>query len=110
MNESGYRIDTLFVTGGGTKNPLWLQEHADATGMTLILPKEPEAVLLGAAILGATAAGLYADIPSAMQAMCHQGDVVHPDPATARYHDTKFALFREMYQQQVRRRQAMAAL
>ncbi len=59
MNEAGYRIETLFVTGGGTKNPLWLQEHADATGLTLVLPEEPEAVLLGAAMLAARAAGLY---------------------------------------------------
>ena len=62
MNEAGYRIDTLFVTGGGTKNPLWLQEHADATGLTLVLPEEPEAVLLGSAILAAVGAGIYPDV------------------------------------------------
>ena len=28
MNRSGYRIQRVYVTGGGTKNPLWLQEHA----------------------------------------------------------------------------------
>src|SRR5205085_1725952 len=79
MNESGYRIDTLFVTGGGTKNPLWLQEHADATGLRLILPQEPEAVLLGSAILAATAAGAYPDIHAAMQAMSRSGEVIAPN-------------------------------
>jgi FGGY-family pentulose kinase len=108
MNESGYRIDTLFVTGGGTKNPLWLQEHADATGLTLILPQESEAVLLGAAILAATAAGAYPDIHAAMQAMSRSGKVIQPDPATKAFHDAKFALFREMYAEQKRRREAMA--
>ena len=32
MNRQGYRIDTLFVCGGGTKNPVFLREHADITG------------------------------------------------------------------------------
>jgi ribulose kinase len=108
MNESGYRIATLFVTGGGTKNPLWLQEHANATGLTLILPKEPEAVLLGAAVLAATAAGLYPNIPAAMQGMSGRGDVIKPNPAVAAYHDAKFAIYRELYRQQLQRRTAMS--
>ncbi|OYV87163.1 MAG: ribulokinase, partial [Acidiphilium sp. 21-68-69] len=28
MNENGYAIDTIMATGGGTKNPLFLREHA----------------------------------------------------------------------------------
>jgi FGGY-family pentulose kinase len=108
MNESAFRIDTLFVTGGGTKNPLWLQEHADATGLTLILPKEPEAVLLGSAILAAAAAGIYPDVPSAMQAMSGRGQIVRPNPESAAYHQAKFEIFREMYSQQLHRREAMS--
>ena len=45
-----YAIDTLFACGGGTKNPLFVQQHADITGCTLHLPREPEAVLLGSAV------------------------------------------------------------
>ncbi len=107
MNESGYRIDTMFVTGGGTKNPVWLQEHADATGLTLILPKEPEAVLLGSAILAATAANAYPDIYAAMQGMGGRGQVVTPNPATHAYHNAKFTAFREMYREQMLRRNIM---
>lgn len=107
MNESGYRIDTMFVTGGGTKNPVWLQEHADATGLTLILPKEPEAVLLGSAILAAAAAKAYPDVYSAMQGMGGRGEVVAPNPKTADYHNAKFTAFREMYREQAIRRNIM---
>jgi D-ribulokinase len=108
MNNSGYRIDTLFVTGGGTKNPLWLQEHADATGLNLVLPQEPEAVLLGAAILAANASGIYRSVPEAMKAMSHSGTVVQPNPSTAEYHAAKFIVFREMYQEQLRHREMMS--
>lgn len=107
MNKAGYEIDTMFVTGGGTKNPLWLQEHADATGCTIVLPAEPEAVLLGAAILAATASGLYPDIYAAMQAMSRTGATIKPRKETQAYHKAKFALFRDLYKEQKRRREKM---
>jgi len=57
MNAHGYRISTTAQsTGGDSKNPVFLREHADATGARLLLPREPEAVLLGSAILAARAA------------------------------------------------------
>jgi FGGY-family pentulose kinase len=108
MNKAGYQIDTMFVTGGGTKNPLWLQEHADCTGCTILLPQEPEAVLLGSAILAATAAGLYPDIYRAMQGMSRAGATVKPRKETADYHAAKFAVFQDLYKEQLRRRDAMA--
>ncbi|MFH1116039.1 MAG: FGGY-family carbohydrate kinase, partial [Pseudomonadota bacterium] len=57
MTRSGYEIQTVLITGGGAKNPIFLREHADITGRRIVLPKEPEAVLLGSAMLGAVAAG-----------------------------------------------------
>lgn len=108
LNRAGYRIDSMYVTGGGTKNPLWLQEHADATGCTIRLPKEPEAVLLGSAVLAATAAGLYPDIYHAMQAMSGSGEVIQPQPETAAYHKAKYSIFQDLYREQMRRRTAMA--
>lgn len=110
MNEDGYRIESMFVTGGGTKNPLWLQEHADATGLTLVLPRESEAVLLGSAILAAAAAGLHVSVPAAMQAMSAPGRVIRPNPDTSSYHTAKFEIFKAMYAQQLRRREYMSSL
>lgn len=110
MSETGYSIDTIFVTGGSVKNRYWLQEHADITGCRIVINREPEAVLLGSAILGAVASGAYPDIPSAMHAMSQPAQVIEPNPATADYHRTKFELFREMYQQHRARRERMARL
>ena len=39
MNRRGYRIDTLLACGGGTKNPVFLREHADITGCRIVLPR-----------------------------------------------------------------------
>ena len=45
LNESGFVIDTLHVTGGHTKNPLLMELYADAVGCTVIEPLADEAVL-----------------------------------------------------------------
>lgn len=97
MNARGFRIDTILATGGGTKNPLWLQQHADATGLKIVLGGETESVLLGAAILGAAASGAYDSVTSAMQAMSRAGETVLPNPSAKLYHAAKFAVYQELY-------------
>lgn len=102
LNQNGYSIRTLFVCGGGTKNPLFLREHAAITGCTLVLPKEPEAVLLGAAVLGAVAAGAHDDVMSAMKAMNSAGGVITPARGKiASFHAAKHRVFLQMHQDHV---------
>lgn len=110
LGEQGYRIDQIYATGGSIKNRLWLQEHADATGCKIVMNQEPEAVLLGSAILGAVASGAYSHLPEAMKAMGHPGQVVEPNPETFEYHQRKFEIFREMYQQHLDRRKRMSGV
>ena len=111
MNRKGYAIDTLLACGGGTKNPVFLREHADITGCRLVLPKEPEAVLLGSAILGAVAAGAYDSVLEAMAAMSAAGRVVTPakGPA-ARFHDAKYKVFHRLHQDAMAYRRIMSAV
>ncbi|TET36512.1 MAG: ribulokinase [Planctomycetota bacterium] len=98
MNEHGYQIDTIFACGGGTKNPVFLREHADVTGCRIILPREQEAVLLGSAILGAVASGAFASVMEAMAAMNGPGEIIEPDGgAVAKYHDAKHEVFLKMH-------------
>ncbi|MGQ9367231.1 FGGY-family carbohydrate kinase [Azospirillum sp. ST 5-10] len=109
MNGCGYAIDTLLACGGGTKNPVFVQAHADALGCALVLPEEPEAVLLGAAVLGAVAAGAYADVPAGMSGMSRAGRVVPPaDGALRGYHDRKYRVFQRLYDDQMAYRALMA--
>ncbi|KDO62454.1 hypothetical protein CISIN_1g006707mg [Citrus sinensis] len=74
-NAHGHKIDTLLACGGLAKNPLFLQQHADIIGCPIILPRENESVLLGAAILGAVAAKRYSSLIEAMKAMNAAGQV-----------------------------------
>lgn len=108
MNKAGYRIQTLFATGGDTKNPVFLREHADVTGCRVVLPKEPEAVLLGSAILGAVASGDQPSIPSAMAAMTSAGQTVDPHGGEVKqFHDRKHRVFLRMYDDQMAYRAIM---
>jgi FGGY-family pentulose kinase len=108
LNRGGYGIDTIVATGGGTKNPVFLREHADATGCRIVLPRETEAVLLGAAILGAVGAKLFPNIRAATAAMSAAGQVIEPGAgATARYHAAKYAVFRRLSEDQIAYRTLM---
>ncbi|KMT03342.1 hypothetical protein BVRB_8g198780 [Beta vulgaris subsp. vulgaris] len=109
-NANGHKIDTILACGGLAKNPLYIQEHADITGYPVILPRENESVLLGAAILGAVAAKKYPSLHEAMKALNAAGEVVYPskDPNVKKYHDAKYKIFRDLYEKQLSYRSIMA--
>ncbi|UYH51912.1 FGGY-family carbohydrate kinase [Candidatus Kirkpatrickella diaphorinae] len=108
LNVRGYAIDTIIATGGGTKNPIFLREHANATNCRIILPKEPDSVLLGSAILGAMAAGRFKNFPEAMAAMSQYGTVIYPEARSKAFHDAKYAIFKRIYAGQENFRSLMA--
>jgi FGGY-family pentulose kinase len=110
MNKHGFAIDTLFACGGGSKNPVFLREHADALGMPIVLNEEEEAVLLGAAILGAVAAGRHPDLPSAMAKMSRPARIINPTRGRVHsYHSNKYAVFRRLYDDQLAYRELMSS-
>lgn len=109
MNEHGYRIRTLLACGGDTKNPVFLREHADVTGCRIVLPREPEAVLLGSAILGAVASGDFPDLLSAMSRMNAAAAIIEPAGGDiSEYHRKKHHVFQRMHGDQLAYRSMMA--
>ena len=85
LNAKGWRIDTLHLAGGHTKNPLLMELYADATGCRVVAPATEDAVLLGTAMTGAVAAGLQPSLAEAAAAMAPQRPRRgQPDPAQAR--------------------------
>ncbi|KAF1875772.1 hypothetical protein Lal_00006402 [Lupinus albus] len=109
-NAHGHKINTLLACGGLSKNPIYIQEHADIIGCPIILPRESESVLLGAAILGAVASRKYWSLSEAMKSLNASGQVIHPskDPKVKKYHDAKYKIFRGLYTQQLEFRSMMA--
>ena len=105
LGEKGYVTDMLHVTGGHIHSPLLMELYADVTGSVIQVP-DCDAVLLGTAMVAATAAGLHPDLEAAGAAMSRDGRSHEPNPhARARY-DHDYRVFREM----IRHRQALDAL
>jgi ribulose kinase len=108
------RISHLCVSGGlGLKNDLFCQVHADVTRCTMVLPPaRTEGVLLGSAMLAATAAGRYASVQEAMQGMIKKTGkrrLVLPceDPRVQAFYAGKRNVFHAMREDQVRYRAIM---
>jgi D-ribulokinase len=82
---------SLMVIGGGAgRSSLVRQIMADTTGLTVALPETQEPVLLGAAMLGAVAGGLYGSIGEAMASMSAIGWLSEPAaPGIADFHRSK---------------------
>ena len=77
LEAGGYDFDMLVVSGGAGRSPLVRQIIADATGRRVGAPEASEPVLLGAAMLGAVAAGKH-DLRSAMSAMSRLANEITP--------------------------------
>ncbi|XP_056453704.1 FGGY carbohydrate kinase domain-containing protein isoform X1 [Gadus chalcogrammus] len=93
MTKAGHDITTLFLCGGLSKNPLFVQIHANTTGLPLVLPHQTEAVLVGAAILGACASQEYTTIQDAMKIMAKVGEVVWPKQELRSFYERKYRVF-----------------
>ncbi|XP_045834568.1 FGGY carbohydrate kinase domain-containing protein isoform X3 [Meles meles] len=100
MEAGGHSISTLFLCGGLSKNPLFVQMHADVTGMPVVLSQEVESVLVGAAILGACASGDFTSVQEAMARMSKVGKVVFPRLEDKRFYDKKYQVFLKLVEHQ----------
>jgi FGGY-family pentulose kinase len=100
LTDAGSPVDLVVACGGSATNEWWLRSHADALGVPIAVPAETEAVLLGAAMLGAMAAGVHSSSDAAMRSMTRLGRRVEPDPATKAFHDAKYGVYRRMVDEQ----------
>lgn len=97
MSAAGARIECIVMSGGLANNTLYVREHADATGCTVLVPCAAEPVLLGSAMLGAVASKTFADLPAAMADMSGDARTVLPRGGDiARYHSRKYNVLRRM--------------
>lgn len=80
----------IVMAGGAGRSALVQQLIADATGLPVAVPRTPEPVLLGSAMLGAVASGAFASLDHAMAAMSAIGRLTRPgDPVMGDFHRRK---------------------
>jgi ribulose kinase len=93
FREAGFVPREIYACGGATKSDLWMQIQSDVLGIPIYLTEEPNAPLLGDAILASYGAGLYTGIEEAAGAMVRTRKKVEPDLAkteTYRYYVDRY--------------------
>jgi FGGY-family pentulose kinase len=91
----GAPVSRIVISGGAGRSEAVRQVLADSTGVTVIGPETEEPVLLGAAMLGASAAGHHGSLPDCMAAMSRVSG--RYDPAggrVAEIHEVRFRTYR----------------
>ncbi len=109
LDAHGAKIETIVISGGAGQSDLVRRLLADATGRAIAIPEAAEPVLLGAAMLGAVAAGAFPDTLAAIGRMSRLSAVFRPAPgAAARIHAAKYAIFLDLQRAEMRARAHMA--
>ncbi|WP_321866534.1 FGGY-family carbohydrate kinase [Paraburkholderia tropica] len=94
---AGAAVDRVVISGGAGRLDLVRQLLADSTGKPVLVTQADEPVLLGAAMLGGVAGGMYGDVRTAMSAMSRIGATHAPAAgAIAALHDARYDAFRQM--------------
>jgi sugar (pentulose or hexulose) kinase len=88
FDKAGYLGKEMTVGGGAAASELWLQIHADTSGLPVRVPRSPDAPSTGSAVLAGVGAGHFASIDDGIAAMVRPGHTIDPIPANvARYQE-----------------------
>ncbi|MFT0847153.1 FGGY family carbohydrate kinase [Actinomycetaceae bacterium L2_0104] len=97
MRDQGVPLEEVIVSGGATKNDLWLQMHADVSNVRLVIPNVTDGPALGSAIVASVGLGLYPDIPSASRAMTSVSRVIEPNPEAHEAYQFSYQAYKDSY-------------
>ncbi len=97
MRAGGVSPAEITICGGATRSDLWLQIHADVSGIPLVVTRVPDAPCLGCAVLAAVGAGLHPDVASATGAMVATERRIEPDPGRHAAYREVLACYRDTY-------------
>ncbi len=76
----GLSTREIRLTGGWSQSTAWQRLHADLLSRPVVTLENPQATLLGAAMLGAVGVGVFPTLKEAARRMVHTGGLRHPRP------------------------------
>lgn len=97
MRANGYAPDEIVICGGATRSDLWMQIHADVSGVPLTVTKVSDAAALGSAVLAAYASGAFASIEEASAAMVQVARIVEPLTANHEAYRAPYEAYKRAY-------------
>jgi len=96
FRKKGTPITELYVSGGTTRSPLFMQIHADLSGIPMHITSD-YSVALGCGICAAHAVGFYSTIPQAVESMVRPAGTVLPDPQRHQAYKPVLERYRSFY-------------
>ena len=94
LRRAGVRFDTATLSGGGARSEVWPQMFADVLGIPITVAACAETGALGAAIAAGVGAGVFRDLPAAVQAMTRRHAAFTPDPAMTHHYSERYRTYR----------------
>ena len=91
--KAGASVERVVISGGAGASPLVRQILADACGKPVVAPAAEEPVLLGSAILGSVAAGVFLGVRDAMAALLRAAELYEPSGDVAYTHERRYEAF-----------------
>ena len=98
MAERGLAAKELAVAGGAARSELWLQMHADVTGLPLRITACGEAPALGCAVLAAAAVGAHPSVEAAAAAMVKAERVIVPSAQAHAAYEPFYQVYVKLYE------------
>jgi xylulokinase len=95
--SSAARFDEIRLTGGGARSRFWRQLMADVFDTPVATTTSTEGPAFGAALLGGVAAGAFASVEEAADALVHVTAKVAPEPASAGRYREIHGVYKGLY-------------
>jgi xylulokinase len=93
MKNAGIPIDTVNLVGGGSKNNLWNQMHADILNKPINTIYTTDAALVGVAMCSAVAIGEYKNIKEASNKFVKIKETIEPQKNNVRLYENIFSKY-----------------
>tara|TARA_B100000161_G_C33262119_1_gene286172 strand:- start:23 stop:565 length:543 start_codon:yes stop_codon:yes gene_type:complete len=97
LNDTGYDITHIHLSGGHTASKVLVKLYADVTGCHVVMSDCEEPVLLGSAMLAAGALDVDGGLARAARQMAGKETLHAPDEKAKADHDRRYAIFHQMH-------------
>jgi FGGY-family pentulose kinase len=98
--KAGASVGSVVISGGAGQSDLVRQILADACGKPVVATRSEEPVLLGSAILGTVASGVFVGTEAAMQALSHADKTYAPDQGmVSTVHQRRYGIFQRLQEE-----------
>lgn len=93
----GEPVDLVIGAGGGAESEVWRQIQADVYGLPIQRAALSDQTNVGAALLAAVGAGIYADLSEASKRVTRYADLTEPDMSTQPFYSEQYEQFLTLY-------------